>query len=449
MPDPELGEHVTPDMVHFTRVARENPKMRFNSLMGLLTRVEGLRASFDSQPERKAVGVDGVKKADYQEGLDERLDALSGGLRRLGYRPKPSRRVFIPKANGGRRPLGIPSFEDRIVQHRLSQILQAIWEPEFRDCSFGFRPNRSAHDALRQIAKTITHQKIGWVVEADIKGFFNEVNHDHMLRFLEHRVADPHFVRTLRRFLNAGIMHDGAFENTNTGTPQGGLVSPVLANIYLHYVLDWWFEGRFRKTCKGDAELIRYADDFVVCFEKQDDAVRFHAELVTRLGQFGLEVEPSKTKIVRFGRFAQQHCHRDNRKRPETFTFLGLTHYVAKSQTGQFVVGRRTDAKRMRRQLHGLKERLKSLRANGGRTMLDYVRLHLRGYEQYYGVSGNSGPLRAYFRQAAKLLFKWLNRRSQRKSLTWARFLQLWKDGYIIPKAQIVHNLYPAPTRMR
>lgn len=449
MPDTELELHVTPDMAHFTRMARENPKARFNSLMGLLSRTEGLRASFDSQPIRKAAGVDGVTKADYQEGLDERIDALSGRLRRLGYKPKPSRRVYIPKANGGRRPLGIPSFEDRIVQHRLSQILQAIWEPEFRDCSYGFRPNRSAHDALRQIAQTITHQRIGWVVEADIKGFFNEVNHDHMQRFLEHRIRDPHLLRTLRRFLKAGIMHNGTFENTNAGTPQGGLVSPVLANIYLHYVLDWWFEGRFRKTCTGDAELVRYADDFVVCFEKQQDAERFFAELVTRLAQFALEVEPTKTKIVRFGRFAQQHCHRENRKRPETFTFLGFTHYAAKSQSGQFVVGRRTDAKRMRRQLLDLKTRLKGLRTAGGRTMHDYVRLHLRGYQQYYGVSGNSGPLRAYFRQAAMLLFKWLNRRSQRKSLTWARFLLLWKQGYIIPKAQIVHNLYPAPTRTR
>jgi len=170
---------------------------------------------------------------------------------------------------------------------------------------------------------------------------------------------------------------------------------------------------------------------------------------VTRLAQFALEVEPTKTKIVRFGRFAQQHCHRENRKRPETFTFLGFTHYAAKSQSGQFVVGRRTDAKRMRRQLHDLKTRLKSLRTAGGRIMHDYVRLHLRGYQQYYGVSGNSGSLRAYFRQAAMLLYKWLNRRSQRKSLTWARFLLLWKQGYIIPKAQIVHNLYPAPTRTR
>ncbi len=439
---------MTPDLARFTQMAQQNRKMRFNSLMGMLTRTEGLRASFDRQPLRKAVGVDGVRKADYQDGLDERIEDLSGRLRRLGYRPKPSRRVYIPKANGGRRPLGIPSFEDRIVQDRLGRILQAIWEPEFRDCSFGFRPNRSAHDALRRIAKVITHGKVSWVVEADIKGFFNEVNHDHMLRFLEHRIADRRFLRTLRRFLKAGVWEDGSFRTTDTGTPQGGLVSPVLSNIYLHYVLDWWFEGGFRKTCTGEAHLIRYADDFVACFAHQADAERFHKELAERLAKFALEVEPSKTNVVRFGRFAQQHCHKDARKRPETFTFLGFTHYVTTSRTGQFVVGRRTDTKRMRLKLRQLKARLKHLRTKGGRVMIEYLRLHLLGHQQYYGVSGNSGPLRAYTRQAAKLLFKWLNRRSQRGSITWARFIDLWKRGYLVPKPRIVHHLYPEPTRM-
>lgn len=440
---------MTPNLVRFTQTAKQNPKLRFNSLMGLLSSKDGLHASFHSQPIKKAVGVDGVRKEDYQEGLGERIEALSGSLRRLGYKPKPARRVYIPKANGGRRPLGIPSFEDRIVQDRLSQILQAIWEPEFRDCSYGFRPGRSAHDALKQIAKVITHGKVSWVVEADIKGFFNAVSHDHMLRFVEHRIADPQFLRILRRFLKAGIMEDGAFMQTEAGTPQGGLVSPVLSNIYLHYVLDLWFEKKFRKTCHGEAYLVRYADDFLACFGSQGDAERFHAELSVRLAQFALEVEPSKTKRLRFGRFAQAHCHKDGRERPETFTFLGFTHYVSTSRTGQFVVGRRTDTKRMRRKLLELKQRLKALRTKGGRVMTDYVRLHLLGYQQYYGVSGNSGPLRAYTRQAAKLLFKWLNRRSQRKSINWARFLELWRQGYIIPKPRIVHHLYPEPTRTR
>ena len=439
---------MTPDLARFTRLARDNPKMRFNSLMGLLFRADGLRDSFERQPSRKAPGVDGVKKADYAEDLEKRLAALSADLRSLGYRPSPSRRTWIPKSNGGRRPLGIPSFEDRIVQGRLSQILQAIWEPEFWDCSYGFRPQRSAHDALRKVAKVITHGRVSWVVEADIKGFFDEVSHEHMMRFLAHRIADPRMLRILRRFLKAGVMEDGRFHGSERGTPQGGLVSPVLANIYLHYVLDWWFEGRFKKACTGEAHLVRYADDFIACFAHESDARKFLAALRARLAKFALEVEPTKTRMIRFGRFAQRDCHKDGRRRPETFTFLGLTHYVTRSRTGRFAVGRRTDAKRMRKKLREFGQRLRSIRVQGGRAMVEYARRHVLGHQQYYGVSGNSGPLRAYFRAANGLLFKWLNRRSQRRSLSWKRFYELSSRGAFLPTPRIVHNLYPPPTRM-
>jgi RNA-directed DNA polymerase len=250
---------MTPDLAHVTRVSRANPKLRFNSLMGLLFRGEGLHASFGGLPAKKAPGVDGIRKADYEKDLEGNLESLSRDLRSMGYRPRPARRVYIPKANGGRRALGIPCFEDRIVQDRMSRLLQAIWEPEFRDCSFGFRPGRSAHDALRRLATIITHERIGFVVEADVKGFFDNVGHTHMIRFLEHRIGDKRLIRLLHRFLKAGIMEDGAFTASDSGTPQGGLVSPVLANIYLHYALDWWFEGRFAKSCRGAAKLVRYA----------------------------------------------------------------------------------------------------------------------------------------------------------------------------------------------
>jgi group II intron reverse transcriptase/maturase len=229
--------------------------------MGLLFDPEGLHASFERQDGRKAPGVDGIRKETYAQGLDERIADLSARLRRLGYRPKPARRTYIPRGDGRYRPLGIPSFEDRLVQDRLSRILQAIWEPEFRNCSYGFRPGRSAHDALRRVAEVITNEQTQWVVEADIKGFFDHVSHDHLMRFLEHRIADPNFLRIVRRFLKAGIMEDGLFTASDEGTPQGGLVSPVLANIYLHYVLDLWFEKHFARQCRGKAHLIRYADD--------------------------------------------------------------------------------------------------------------------------------------------------------------------------------------------
>jgi len=282
-------------------MARNEPHLRFNALMGLLFDPEGLRESFERQDGRKAPGVDGIRKEQYGEGLDERLTDLSARLRRLGYRPKPVRRTTIPKGDGRYRPLGIPSFEDRLVQDRLSRILQAIWEPEFRACSFGFRPGRSAHGALRRVAEVITNEGTQWVVEADIKGFFDHVSHAHRERFLAHRITDGNLLRIIRRFLKAGILEDGAFTASEEGTPQGGLVSPVLSNIYLHYVLDLWFEKRFARSCEGRAHLIRYADDYIACFQKEADARRFLTEMTERLAQFDLEVEPSKTALLQFG----------------------------------------------------------------------------------------------------------------------------------------------------
>ena len=426
----------------FTHKARNEPQTRFTALMGMLYDPEGLRDSFERQKEHKASGVDGIRKEQYGEGLDERLADLSARLRRLGYRPKPVRRTYIPKGDGRYRPLGIPSFEDRLVQDRLSRILQAIWEPEFRECSHGFRPGRSAHGALKQVAEVITNQGTQWVVEADIKGFFDHVSHAHLERFLAHRIADGNLLRIIRRFLKAGILEDGAFTASEEGTPQGGLVSPVLSNIYLHYVLDLWFEKRFARSCEGRAHLIRYADDYVACFEQEADARRFLTEMTQRLAQFDLEVEPSKTAILQFGRQAMGRKARDGQG-PRTFSFLGFTHYVGKSRTGRFVVGRKTDAKRMRKKLKLLSERLRKLRSAGGRAMLDYAKRHLQGHIQYYGVSGNSRSVSGYVYFATGLLFKWLNRRSQRRSLTWKRFGEVIRP--LLPTARIVHNLYPVP----
>ncbi len=231
---PRAEKTMTTKLIHFTQKARAEPRERFNSLMGLLFDPEGLHASFGRQAQSKAPGVDGMRKADYAEGLEDRIEDLSGRLRRLGYRPKPSRRAYIRKGGGGYRPLGVPSFEDRLVQDRLSRILQSIWEPEFLECSHGFRPQRSAHGALRRVTEVITQKKTQWVVEADIKGFFDHVSHKHLKRFLEHRISDRRFTRIIARFLKAGVLEDGVFSASEAGTPQGGLVSPVLSNIYLH-----------------------------------------------------------------------------------------------------------------------------------------------------------------------------------------------------------------------
>jgi group II intron reverse transcriptase/maturase len=434
---------MTTKLAHFTQKARGEPQERFNSLMGLLCDPEGLRASFGRQAKSKAPGVDGMRKADYAAGLEDRIRDLSGRLRRLGYRPKPARRAYIPKGGGRYRPLGVPSFEDRLVQDRLSQILQAIWEPEFLECSCGFRPLRSAHDALRRVTEVITRKGTQWVVEADIKGFFDNVSHKHLKRFLEHRIADRRFLRIITRFLKAGVLEDGVFSASEEGTPQGGLVSPVLSNIYLHYVLDLWFEKRFKRSCGGEAHLVRYADDFIACFEDEADAKRFIEALKERLAAFDLEVEPTKTAVLRFGSKAEQECHRDGLRRPKTFNFLGLTHFVSHSRKGNFAVGRKTERKRFSQKLKRLNEALRRLRLDGGKAMMTYVQQHLRGHIQYYGVSGNNRSVRRYYYAACRLLFKWLNRRSQCRSIIWERYGVIVRHW--MPRVRIVHNLYPEP----
>jgi group II intron reverse transcriptase/maturase len=425
-----------------THKARAEPETRFNALMGVVAEPEGLHASFARQDGRKAPGVDGVRKDAYGVGLDERIADLSSRLRRLGYRPQPVRRTHIPKGDGRYRPLGIPAFEDRLVQERLSQVLQAIWEPEFRDCSYGFRPGRGAHDALARVAEVITNEQTQWVVEADIKGFFDHVSHAHLMRFLAHRIADPQCLRLIRRLLKAGVLEDGVFEASGAGTPQGGLVSPVLANIYLHYVLDLWFERRFARQCWGKAYLIRYADDYVACFQYERDAQAFETAMQDRLAAFDLSVEPSKTATLAFGSAVLQRARRAS-SMPRTFRFLGFTHYVGRSRKGRFVVGRKTDARRKRRKLKALNERLRSMRGEGGAAMIAYLQRHLRGHIQYYGVSGNSRGVASYVHAATGCLFKWLNRRSQRRSLNWKQFGRVVRPS--LPTARIVVDLYPVP----
>ena len=423
----------------FTRKAQE-PSAQFTALMGLLCDPVELAGSF-SRLKDKAPGVDGVRKAGYADGFDGKLKSLSKRLRQLAYRPQPVRRVYIPKGRKGKRPLGIPAFEDRIVQDRLSRIMQTIWEPEFLDCSYGFRPGRNAHQALRRVAQITTHEQTQFVVDADIKGFFDNVDHDWMMRFIGHRIKDPKFKRIIHRFLKAGVMEDGVVRACEEGTPQGGLVSPVLANICLHYVLDLWFEKRFVRNCPGKAFLVRYADDFVVCCQSELAAQQFLETVKERLAKFGLELSAEKTRILRFGSGAKRYCHRDGDKRPQTLDFLGITHFVSTSRSGRFKVGRKTEQGRFAKQLTALNVKLSQLRLSGGKAMMEHYIMHVRGHYQYYGVSDNLSSLRRYGYTASRILFKWLNRRSQRSSVTWDRFC-----GILIretPQPRIVHNFYP------
>jgi group II intron reverse transcriptase/maturase len=406
--------------------------------MGMLSDRDGLAESFHRQPKDKAMGVDGVSKVDYEKNLAANLADLSARLHRMGYRPKPGRRVYIPKASGGRRPLGIPSFEDRLVQDRLSQILQAIWEPQFLDCSFGFRPCKSAHQALRGLNQIINVERTQWLVEADIKGFFDHLDHRHLLRFIEHRIGDSNLLRLIQRFLKAGVLDNGELIASEQGSPQGGLVSPVMANIYLHYVLDLWFERRFAKGCQGKAFLVRYADDFVACFEREADARSFERALGERLKAFGLEVEPTKTALHRFGDLAPALCKREGHRRSVTFNFLGFTHYFV-LRRGRARLTRKTQSERMRKKLKGLSERLKALRTQGAGAMQRYVREHVLGHISYYGVSGNSRSVNTYVFHVERLLFKWLNRRSQRRSFVWPRY-HAWMRTWL-PRPRIMHAL--------
>jgi RNA-directed DNA polymerase len=439
-PDAMLECVVTPDLQRFTKFCGENTKLKFNSVVGLLFRPEGLEDSYHQLPLNKAPGIDQVRKEHYADDLGENIQDLSGRLRRGSYKPQPVRRVFIPKASGsGRRALGIPAFEDRLVQDRASQILQAIWEPTFLDCSYGFRPERSAHDALRQINDIVMKRRTKYVVEVDIKGFFDHLSHEWLLKFLEHRVEDQRFLLVLRRFLQAGVMQDGVLVQSDEGTPQGGLVSPVLSNIYLHYVLDLWFTHIFSKQCEGQAHLVRYCDDFVAFFDTEADAKNFLASLSARLARFDLQVEPSKTSMLRFcvADGVPKSCPRSSR----SFNFLGFTHYIKYTRRGFPVLGVKTHRKRMLQKIKEVTARIKRMRMIGGRAMVSYAILHLRGHLYYYGVSGNSKDLANYARWIRQALFKWLNRRSQRKSYNWSQ-LNSWLKRVNFPVPQIRHSLW-------
>jgi RNA-directed DNA polymerase len=335
----------------------------------------------------------------------------------------------------------VPSYEDRLVEDRASGILQAIWEPEFRDCSHGFRQGRSCHTALSRLNHILTAERTQWLVEADIRNFFGSVVFEHMQRFLAHRIGDKNLLRLISRFLKAGVLEEGVFHVTEQGTPQGNLLSPVLSNIYLHYVLDVWFERRFaRRECRGKAFLVRYADDFVACFEFEEDARSFARMLAERLQDFGLEVAPTKTALMRFGTLAPMLCKRDGDTKPRSFKFLGFLHYwEVNRRTGKATLARKTEGARMRKKLNALRERLRSMLTEGTRAMQEFVLAHVRGHIQYYGIRGNLRSVSTYMCHVERQLFWALNRRGQRRSYNWPQFRR-WKRTWM-PRPRAAHVL--------
>jgi group II intron reverse transcriptase/maturase len=402
-----------------------------------------LRACYDTLGAKKATGVDGVTKEEYGKNLEENLRDLSGRLKRMGYRPGPKKRVYIRKPGSEKgRPLGISALEDKIVEEATRRTLEPIYEAVFEDSSYGYRPGRSQHECLDALGRTIQQKKVSYVVEADIKGFFDEVKHEWMIKFLRHRIGDERVIRLIIRMLRSGIMEDGLVQATEKGTPQGSILSPLLSNIYLHYVLDLWFSRRVSKASRGEAEYFRFADDFVACFQYREDAERFRQSLRERLKEFGLAVAEEKTRCIEFGRFARENAYKRGEK-PKEFTFLGFTHYCGKTREGYFKVKHRTSRKKLGESLSKFTQWAKRARhvLRKG-EMLREARIRVIGHLGYYAITDNLARCDTYVYHAMRILYKWLNRKSQRKAYTWEGFKQAlaWVDW---PKARLRKDLNP------
>lgn len=370
------------------------------------------------QDKNKAVGVDKVTKEEYEANLEENLKNLVKRMKSFSYRPQPVRRVEIPKANGKKRPLGIPCYEDKLVQGVMAKILNEVYEPRFLDCSYGFRPGRKAHDAIKRVNDLIMFKRVNYVLDCDIKGFFDNVDHEWLMKFLEHDIADKNFLRYIVRFLKAGIMVENHYEDSSVGTPQGGLISPVLANVYLHYVLDLWFEKAVKSQLKGEAYLVRYADDFIIMFQYEDEARKVYKALIERLAKFGLEVAEDKTKIIPFGR---------NSKTKDTFDFLGFTHVNSKTRNGKYSVGHKISKKKKKQFKANLKKWVKENRNMDFLIFMSKLNRKLIGTNNYYSVSGAIREVRKLYNHAFWVVYKWMNRRSQRKSFTAEKLSVVWK----------------------
>lgn len=407
--------------------------VRHSRLETLINHVnyETLAAEHRRQEKGKAVGVDKVTKEEYGENLRENLQDLLKRMKSFSYRPQPVLRKYIPKANGKKRPLGIPSYEDKLVQGVMANILNEVYEPRFLDCSYGFRPNRSPHDAIKKVNDLIMFKRVNYILDCDIKGFFDNVDHGWLMKFLEHDIADKNFLRYIVRFLKAGVMEANRYENTSVGTPQGGLISPVLANVYLHYVLDLWFEKRVKGQLKGEAYLVRYADDFIIMTEYEEEAKAVYEALKERLAKFGLELAEDKTRILPFGR---------NSKTKATFDFLGFLHVNGKTRNGQYTVGHLVSRKKKKLFKANLKKWVKDSRNADFDWFMGMLNRKLRGTNNYYSVSGAIREVRSLYKHAYWVVYKWLNRRSQRRSFTIEKYNEVWNKR--IKKPYIHVNIW-------
>lgn len=419
--------------------AQRDRKQRFTSLFHHVHDVDRLRAAYQACRKDAAPGIGGITWQKYGQDLETRLQDLAARLKRMGYRARPALRVEIPKADGGTRPLGVPCLEDKIVQRALAEVLEAIYEVDFLGFSYGFRPGRGAHRALDALAVGIQDRRVNWVLDADIRGFFDALDHDWIVRFLEHRIGDQRIIRLVRKWLGAGVVVDGKRQVTERGTVQGGSISPLLANLYLHHVFDLWAHDWRQRQARGDVVIVRYADDFVVGFEHREEAEKFLADLRGRMEKFGLELHPEKTRLLRFGRHARTNSMRDGdpRAKPGTFDFLGFTHTCGQTRGGAFKVFRRTRRKAFRSALRDLKEQLRRRRHLPVRIQAAWLASVIRGHVAYFGVPFNSGAITRFRWAAIRLWKRSLERRSQRARLRWDRFSG-WVERWL-PRARICH----------
>lgn len=389
---------------------------RLETLMNRVNE-ESLKEAHRRQMKRKAVGVDGVTKEEYGEKLEENVVDLVRRMKRFSYKPQPVRRTYIPKANGRLRPLGIPAYEDRLVQSVMADVLNDIYEERFLDCSHGFRPGRNAHQVVRYINQTIMTKKVNYVLEADIKGFFDNVNHDWLMKFLEHDIADRNFLRYIKRFLIAGVMEGTERQESDRGTPQGGQISPVLANVYLHYALDLWAERVVRKQCRGEVYYVRYADDFLLLFQYENEARSVMLALRERMEKFSLELAEDKTRILPVGRF---------KGTKEEFDFLGFTFFNTKTRGGKYRLGVRTSKKKLKSKKQAAKKWLHEQMHKPVADTMKKLEQVLQGHLNYYGVSGNLTQIRNFWKYIQYGYYKVLNKRHQKRSMKFSDYLRIW-----------------------
>jgi RNA-directed DNA polymerase len=421
------------------QVARARKKEKFTALLHHVS-IDLLEEAFFELKEDAAPGVDGLTRSDYETDLDRNLEDLHARVQRGAYRARPSRRVFIPKPDGRQRPLAVAALEDKIVQRATAAVLNAIYEEDFLGFSYGFRSGRGAHDAMDALVVGITSTRVNWILDADIQSFFDTVSQEWLIRFVEHRIGDPRIIRLIRKWLKAGILEDGVVSVSDRGTGQGSVISPLLANVYLHYVLDLWAKRWRRHEATGDMIIVRYADDFIVGFQHEHDARRFWSELRERLQEFALTLHPEKTRLIEFGRFAEKNRKERGLGKPETFNFLGFTFICGQSRRGKFLVKRKSRRDRMRAKLKMIKQEMWRRMHLPIPTQGKWLTQVVTGYFNYHAVPTNSRVLALFRNEVVKRWQRVLNRRGQRKRLTWARMVKLANDCLPQP---LIHHPWP------